>query len=69
MWFVISILANQPTLKIFRIFPIPENKADTWKGFGIAGPGKTEQAYSSKIQFTPELKKKVTPEWNSDLKS
>jgi hypothetical protein len=36
MWFVISILANQPTLKIFRIFPVIENKADLWKGFGVA---------------------------------
>jgi hypothetical protein len=52
MWFVISILANQPTLKIFRIFPVIENKADLWKGFGIATSEKLEQAYDSKIQFT-----------------
>jgi hypothetical protein len=52
MWFVISILANQPTLKIFRIFPLTENNIDTWKGFGIANPEKLEQAYYSKIQFT-----------------
>jgi hypothetical protein len=53
MWFVISILANQPALKIFRIFPVIENKADLWKGFGIASSEKLEQAFNSKIQFTP----------------
>jgi hypothetical protein len=52
MWFVISMLANHPTLKIFRIFPIIENNADTWKGFGIANAEKLERAYHSKIQLT-----------------
>lgn len=52
MWFVISMLANYPKLKIFRVFPTIENKADTWKGFGIANAEKLEQAYYSKIQFT-----------------
>ena len=52
MWFVISILANHPTLKIFRVFPVIENITDTWKGFGVATSEKLEQAYYSKIQFT-----------------
>lgn len=52
MWFVISMLANRPTLKLFRIFPIIENDADTWKGFGISNAEKLEKAYTSKIQFT-----------------
>jgi hypothetical protein len=71
MWFVISILANQPTLKIFRIFPIIENNIDTWKGFGIATPEKLEEAYNSKVQFTLddiELGKNLwTAYQNSDL--
>ncbi len=52
MWFVISLLANNPSLKIFRVFPIIENNEDTWKGYGIADTEKLEQAYYSKIQFT-----------------
>jgi len=52
MWFVISILANYPKLKVFRVLPIIENIADTWKGFGISNVEKLEQSYSSKIQFT-----------------
>lgn len=51
MWFVISILLNNPTLKIFRIFPTIQNNADTWKGFGIANAEKLEQAYYSKVLF------------------
>ncbi len=52
MWFVISMLAKRPALKIFRVFPIIENNIDTWKGFGISNAEKLEQAYYSKIQFT-----------------
>ncbi|MBP6812338.1 MAG: DUF1835 domain-containing protein [Saprospiraceae bacterium] len=54
MWFVVSILSNNSTLKMCRIFPKMENKADTWKGFGIANAEKLEQAFSSKVQFMPK---------------
>lgn len=54
MWFVISILANNSTLNIFRIFPKTESKADTWKGFGIANAEQLERAYFSKVQFKPK---------------
>lgn len=54
MWFVISILANNPTLKVFRVFPIIDYEDDLWKGFGSATTEKLVQAYCSKIQFTPE---------------
>ena len=52
MWFVISMLPNHPKLKIFRVFPVIQNNAETWKGFGIAKAEKLEQAYYSKIQFS-----------------
>lgn len=51
MWFVISILAKNPTLKIFRVLPLVENETDLWKGFGIANAEKLEQAYNSRIRF------------------
>jgi hypothetical protein len=54
MWFVISILANNPTLEIFRVFPTIENNAYIWKGFGVANTEKLEQAYHSKIRFAPK---------------
>lgn len=52
MWFVISYLANYPTFNIFRVFPIIENKKNTWKGFSIANANKLEKAYRSKVAFT-----------------
>lgn len=52
MWFVISILADYPDLRVFRIFPITESNTDKWKGFGIANAEKLEQAYYSKVRFT-----------------
>ncbi len=54
MWFTIAILSKYPTLKIWRVFPVIENKADRWKGFGIANAEKLVQAYNAKIQFMPE---------------
>lgn len=51
LWFVISILAKNPTLQIYRIFPIVELSADTWKGFGAANSQKLEQAFSSGVRF------------------
>jgi hypothetical protein len=52
MWFVLSMLAKRPTIKIYRILPLIKKKADTWKGFGIANAENLEQAYHSKIQLT-----------------
>jgi hypothetical protein len=54
MWFVISILAKHTTIKIYRVFPMIENNEDKWKGFGIANTKKLEQAYYSKVRFTPK---------------
>jgi len=52
MWFVISILSNNRTLKVCRIFPVIENYTDVWKGFGRADVHQLQQAYDTKIQFT-----------------
>lgn len=52
MWFILSLLINKKSVKIFRIFPIIENDKDTWKGFGISNTKMLEQAYNSKIQLT-----------------
>lgn len=54
MWLILSLLTQQPTLKLYRIFPVVENDADTWKGFGIADTEMLEQAYTSKVLFEPE---------------
>ena len=51
MWFILSLLAEQTNISIFRVFPIIENPIDTWKGFGIATPETLEKAYKAKVQF------------------
>jgi hypothetical protein len=51
MWFVISLLAIQPTIKLYRVFPTIKNNIDTWKGFGISSAEMLEQSYSSKVLF------------------
>ncbi len=51
MWFVLSLLAKHFNLKLYRIFPVIENKEDIWKGFGVADAAKLELAYSAKVPF------------------
>lgn len=51
MWFILSIRANRPKIKLYRIFTILNNNHDLWKGFGIANTEMLERAYSSKILF------------------
>lgn len=53
MWFVISILAKNPTLKVFRAFPILKTATEKWKGFGISETEDLEHSYSSKVEFKP----------------
>jgi Domain of unknown function (DUF1835) len=53
MWFVLSLLSIHTNLQLYRIFPIIENKADIWKGFGIADTKSLELAYSKKVPFKP----------------
>lgn len=71
MWFVLSLLSKYPTFKVFRVFPVIANKADIWKGFAESTPETLEQAYHSKIQFSPDdikLGKKLWSAYqNNDL--
>lgn len=54
MWFVISLFTDQPTIKLYRIFPTVSNISDNWKGFGISNAEMLEQSYSSKVLFKPQ---------------
>ncbi|TKB95559.1 DUF1835 domain-containing protein [Pedobacter cryophilus] len=54
MWFVIWLIAKQPLLNIFRVFPIIKSHKDIWKGFGIAKKEDLENAYQAKVKFTAE---------------
>lgn len=54
MWFILSILASSPTLKIYRVFPVIEEEIDIWKGFGIASPESLKLSLERKVLFTPD---------------
>jgi len=54
MWFMLALLSERLNPKVYRVFPVIDNKTDRWKGFGISTTEKLEQAYSSKVQFKPE---------------
>lgn len=51
MWFVLNLLSKQSNLRLFRVFPVIENDADIWKGFGIATSKSLEKAYETKVPF------------------
>lgn len=51
MWFMLSLLPKQSNLKLYRVFPVIENDADIWKGFGIATSETLEKAYTTKVPF------------------
>lgn len=72
MWFVISLLTDQPTIKIYRIFPTINNINDKWKGFGISDAEMLEQSYSSKVLFKQQDIRLGNNLWtaykNNDLK-
>ena len=53
MWFVMSLLEQQQ-LEIYRIFPVINTEADTWKGFGISDSQMLEQAFREKIKLSPD---------------
>lgn len=51
MWFMLSLLSKKVNLKLFRVFPVVENNADIWKGFGVATSESLEKAYETKVVF------------------
>lgn len=54
MWFVISLIHNQPSLNVYRVFPVVKHSQDIWKGFGKATAQDLENAYQTKIKFTQD---------------
>lgn len=54
MWFVLSLIEQNPTLKLYRIFPVIENPEHQWLGFGASDVHHLEAAYRQRIAFLPE---------------
>ncbi|WP_435353834.1 DUF1835 domain-containing protein [Emticicia sp. SJ17W-69] len=69
LWFVLTLLKKNTNLKLHRVFPIIEDQADIWKGFGKASTEKLEEAYASKVPFTANDIELGTKLWNAFLNS
>lgn len=54
MWFVLSLIEQNPPAKLYRIFPVIENPEHQWLGFGASDVHHLESAYNHRIAFLPE---------------
>jgi hypothetical protein len=52
LWFILSLLADKPTLRVFRVFPPEAPSENRWRGFADASPEELEQAYCTKVLFS-----------------
>jgi hypothetical protein len=54
MWFVVSLLAHQPTISLYRVFPALADTFGTCKGFAKSGSRMLEEAYALRKKFSPQ---------------
>jgi hypothetical protein len=54
LWFILSLLADKPTLRVFRVFPPEAPSENRWRGFTDASPEELEQANRTKILFSKQ---------------
>jgi len=53
LWFILSVLAEMPKLKLFRVFPPISTTEDRWAGFGQADLESLEDCYEARVPFHP----------------
>ncbi len=53
LWFLITQLAKNTTLKLYRVFPIVEQTDDEWSGFAYADAQLLTKAYHEKVELNP----------------
>jgi hypothetical protein len=52
LWFILSLLAEKPTPRVFRVFPPEAPSENRWRGFANASSEELEQAYRKKVFFS-----------------
>ena len=52
LWFMLSVLADKPKIKLFRVFPPISTTEDRWAGFGQADLGSLEDCYEARVPLT-----------------
>ncbi len=53
LWFILSLLAEKPSYRLFRVFPPGSTRANQWKGFGAAAVSSLEGVYRARVPFYP----------------
>ena len=53
LWFLLSVLADRPKFKLFRVFPPTSTAENRWDGFGQATPDSLEDCYQARVSLTP----------------
>jgi hypothetical protein len=52
LWFLLSVLADWPKFKLFRVFPPTSTEENRWDGFGQATPDSLENCYQARFSLT-----------------
>lgn len=52
LWFILSLLADKPKLKLFRVFPPSSTPENRWIGFGQAALESLHNCYETRIPLT-----------------
>lgn len=52
LWFMLSLLADRPKLKLFRVFPPISTTEDRWAGFGQADLDSLADCYQARVPLT-----------------
>ena len=52
LWFLLSVLADWPKFKLFRVFPPTSTEENRWDGFGQATPDSLENCYQARVSLT-----------------
>jgi hypothetical protein len=52
LWFMLSVIADMPKLKLFRVFPPISTTEDRWAGFGQADLDSLADCYQARVPLT-----------------
>ena len=52
LWFILSVLADIPKLKLFRVFPPISTTEDRWSGFGQTNLESLEDCFQARVPMT-----------------
>ncbi len=69
LWFMLYLLKEKTTLKLYRVFPISKMNENKWKGFGNDNAKDLKMAYKNKVLFSESDRILGINLWNAYQKS